>query len=121
MTARTYSIEDRLAHDGSQRGFSCRTYMRFVLHTAGDGHWCVGGAEAGTFDHRAAAEAAGRLWVETGLPPCEQTQERIDRIRRDRQLLETAYYGRADAKALIEQAQPTAIREAVDSNRSIAA
>lgn len=36
------------------------------LHTAGDGHWCVGGREAGAFASETEAHAAGRRWVETG-------------------------------------------------------
>jgi hypothetical protein len=36
------------------------------LHTAGGGHWCVGGRQAGAFRSETEAHSAGRRWVETG-------------------------------------------------------
>lgn len=84
MSTRTLTIEPTLCHDGFVRGFSFRTYRMFWLHTAGSGHWCVGGRETGKYASRERAEQAGLIWVETGISPAEQTPERVAAARAGR-------------------------------------
>lgn len=58
MTARTYHVEYRYAHN--------RSGLDWWLFTHGDGHWCVGTGHSGSFRTEAEADAAGREWVATG-------------------------------------------------------
>lgn len=76
--SRTYRIEPDLAHDGFRRGFSFRTYRTWRLHLGGEGYWCVADDRVGdAYDSQETAERVGRIWVRTGLQPCEQTEERL--------------------------------------------
>lgn len=68
---RTYTIHRERDLYARRYGQPYDTF-HYRLDTAGMGHWCIGGARSGTFRTEAEAEEAGRLWVETGRPACEQ-------------------------------------------------
>lgn len=78
--ARSFEVTDAVAHDGARRGFPSRSYAIFELRVFGRGHWCEGGHSVGTYSRREDAERVGRIWVETGIQPCDQTPERLARF-----------------------------------------
>jgi hypothetical protein len=73
---RRYEIEQEPDLCWRRKGYARPTSI-FVLRCWGDGHWCLAEGGRNHFDRRDDAVLGGQLWVETGLPPCEQTPERI--------------------------------------------
>lgn len=60
-TPRTHRVEHHFDHHPGAR-------LHWRLYTYGSGHWCIANGYAGTFLTEAEADAAGNIWVATGLP-----------------------------------------------------
>lgn len=74
---RTYRVEYK-------RDFHPGSALHWRLYTYGPGHWCVGSGHSGTFRTEDDAREAGKLWIISGRPPCEQKPDILDRSDRNR-------------------------------------
>lgn len=71
--ARIYSIEPTPYYATHRPPVSLRLW--------GEGHWCVANGQACHYPTDEAAHEAGQIWIETGLQPADQNEERIARRR----------------------------------------